>query len=108
MTSGVPTSGRRAPRENLHRRWTPELLAPLHKRWLAGEKLDAIAKPLGTTRGRLRRAFAHYGFNETPTRQRPNSDHVNSHVVFEAWKPRRDFDATLHREARHYKGSFDL
>lgn len=99
MTSGVPLNGKR----RLHARWSRELLLPLYRRWLEGERVRDIAKSFNTTCGRLRQAFYHYGY-ETPiripkprTRSRPRPEPIT-----------RVYEPEEHRSTRHYRGSFDI
>lgn len=108
MSKGIPRNGRR----DAYKRWELKTLWPLHQRWLGGETLDDVAKSVGTTRGRLRGAFDYYGLlmrpNKGQSKFRKASDYDSNHVVTESWKRSRNFDASLHRAARHYKGNFDL
>lgn len=111
MTKGVPKSGRR----DLHKRWTLELLMPLHRRYISGEGLQTIAEEVHCRRGSLRSAMIAFGLEMPiirkggfrPRRNRSTSDYDSNHVVSESWK-RQSFDASAHRSARHYKGTFEL
>lgn len=104
MPKGKPVNGF----AHRHRRWNLDLLRPLHKRWLAGERLDVIARSVKTTKGRLRGAFEYYQLYATPQRTRGTLDCDSNHLVTECWKSNRSFNANAHRSSRHYKGSFDL
>lgn len=115
MTKGVPKLGRRDP----HKRWTLELLMPLHRRYIAGEDLQTIAKEVHCRRGSLRSAMIAFGLEMPIIRKggyrpgsgRPRQDstsaYVSNHVVSE-FSNHKSFDASAHRSARHYKGTFEL
>lgn len=91
MPKGVPTSGKR----KLYAKWSYETLRPLYLRWQAGETLQAVATSVNTSQGRLRWAMDYYGLKAPPR-------------SFGRTQPTPRFDATIHRSARHYKGTFEL
>lgn len=98
MPKGIPTKGSRT----LHRKWTLELLLPLHHRWLAGETLLQVAKSVGTTRGRLRWAMDHHGLRA------PNHFGCRYPSAKSESTPAPRYNPTTAYADRHYKGSFDL
>ena len=96
------------------RRWALHTLLPLHKRWLEGESIKAIAEGVGSSSGRLRKAFVTHGLHSVPPKQprklqRGEAGYADQkHIFVEAWKPKRDFDPEAHYAMRHYKGCFEL